>query len=397
MKALKRLFLLAFIYVNLVRCNDDDPSPKAYLVSTEFYGNFDKETLQTLMATAGIDLDPQLISHDVEMYRMVYRTTYKGAEIDASGMVAIPIDASGPVDMVSFQHGTIASHADAPSQMQPGESVANLYAALASTGYIVPIPDFIGFGSSTEISHPYYVEEATADAVIDMVRASKEFAQSVGISFSGDLFLAGYSQGGYATLAAHKAIETDGLEGFNLKASFPASGGYDVKGMQEYFFALTEYNQPFYIAYVAHAYSKHYEWSQPFSLIFQEPYASSIPSLFDGSKSADAINDELTDVIADLIHPEVLQNIEDSEYAFINDRFIENSLTDWVPTTPVYFYHGDADITVPYQNSIDTYNTLIANGTSESTITFTTLDGATHSSGIFPYIEEFVPLMLSID
>jgi hypothetical protein len=59
-------------------------------------------------------------------------------------------------------------------------------------------------------------------------------------------------------------------------------------------------------------------------------------------------------------------------------------------------YHGDADTTVPYQNSVDTYSYLIAHGASEQVVTFTTLPGADHGSGVIPYIEDFTEKLLDL-
>jgi hypothetical protein len=39
---------------------------------------------------------------------------------------------------------------------------------------------------------------------------------------------------------------------------------------------------------------------------------------------------------------------------------------------------------------------LIANGASTSTLTLTPLEGATHYTGVGPYIEAFVPILLSL-
>ena len=58
-----------------------------------------------------------------------------------------------------------------------------------------------------------------------------------------------------------------------------------------------------------------------------------------------------------------------------------------MPQIPIFMYHGDADITVPYQNSVDVYNQFIANGASTDVVTFTTLEGGTHGTGVVPYLE----------
>ena len=65
-------------------------------------------------------------------------------------------------------------------------------------------------------------------------------------------------------------------------------------------------------------------------------------------------------------------------------------MLDWVPTKPMFMYHGDADTTVPYQNSVDTYNHFIASGASPQVVRLKALPGADHGSGVFPYLEDFI-------
>lgn len=394
MKRKSIFFLLALLFIG-IGCSDEE-SRKPYLVSAESYLYISKTTLKSFIQSAGIDVSSEDLKYDVELFKVTYHTTYKGQEITNSGLVSLPAT-TDPVGMLSFQHGTMVANAEAPSLTPTSNRILFLYAALASPGFIAVIPDYTGFGSSSQLMHPYFVEEATATAVIDNLRAGKELALREGLSFDKKLFLAGYSQGGYATMATHKALEEQPLDGFNLVASFPAAGGYDVKGMQEYFFSIDSYSEPFYIAYVAQAYRVYYDWTEPLSDFFNEPFAGEIPNLFDGSKTGSEINQALTEDVHDLINPNLLEGIDESaQYAYIVDAFNDNSLLDWIPSRPVYMYHGDADITVPYQNSVDTYDRLLDNGASPSVVHFTTLPGDDHESGVFSYLEEFIPIMLSL-
>lgn len=382
----------------LYSCKEDDPEPvNEVLIGSENILTRTAGELQTFISLSGLTLPVAELKYDVDIYKITYKTEYlNDEEITASGLVILP-KKSGSYPMVSFQHGTIAAHTEAPSVQPVSSTELILYAALASPGFIAAVPDYIGFGSSANLPHPYYVEDLTAEAVTDMLDAAFELAREKGITFNKKLFLAGYSQGGYATMAAHKEIESDDLDDFDLVASFPASGGYDVKGMQEYFFSLDTYEEPFYIGYVASSYKTTYNWSQPFSDIFNEPYATRIPSLYDGSKSSGEINAQLTTHIPDLLNSDILANIDtDARYKNIIDAFNENSLTDWKPTRKMYMYHGDADVTVPYSNSTATYNKLISNGASASIVTLTSFPGKNHETGVGPYIEAFVPLMLSL-
>ncbi len=363
-----------------------------YLISADTFITRTAGDLQFILGAAAPDLDLTELKYDAMILKVKYKTKYKGGDIEASGLVIMPLTMD-EVDMLSFQHGTIAADADAPSNLTISNQAGYLYQAIASFGMIAVIPDFIGFGASVDISHPYYVEDLTASSVVDNLKAAKELAEIMGINFSGDLFLAGYSQGGYATMATHKWIEEKGLENFDLIASFPASGGYDVRSFQEYFFQLDIYDQPFYMAYVVNAYNSTYDWNMPFSDIFNEPYASRITdlNLFNGQFTNTQINDQLNDTLAVLINSEVFTDFETSaKYASLKEQLIENSLTDWTPTIRMFMYHGTADITVPYQNSVVTYDKLIQNGASPAILTFKDLPGADHGSGVIPYLSELI-------
>jgi pimeloyl-ACP methyl ester carboxylesterase len=378
-------------------CSDDkSPVKNESLISSTSFLKRSSGEIKTYIGSSGLDLPLDEIKHDVELFKVTYHTKYKGNDITASGVVILP-ETTDKIGMLSFQHGTISAHKDAPSVLPLNSSELIYYAALSTMGLITVVPDYIGFGSSADVMHPYYVEEYTAGAVIDLIKAAKELAREQKISFNEKLFLAGYSQGGYATMAAHKYIEENGLSGFNLVASFPASGGYDIKGVQEYFFDQETYDEPYYLAYVARAYQTAYDWTSPLSDFFQEPYATKIPGLFDGSKSGSQINDELTTTVASLITSDIKANIDtDSKYDYIVNAFNENSLTDWKPTIKMIMYHGSADVTVPYQNSVSVYNHFIDEGASSSIVQLITLPDATHATGVQPYIEDFIPKLIEM-
>ncbi|QNL22435.1 hypothetical protein HZR84_10950 [Hyphobacterium sp. CCMP332] len=392
----KYILSISVITTLLFSCNSEDDiiapgnenQEPSVLVSLDTFLIRPSGELQTFVEAAISGIDPATIKYDAVILKVVYRTKYKGETINASGLVILP-STEDEVDMLSFQHGTIGSDAEAPSNITLQDQAAIFYSAIAGTGMIAVIPDFIGFGASANIPHPYYVEDLTASATIDNIRAAKEIAELFQLDFNNELYLAGYSQGGYATMATHKWIEEKGLDGFNLIASFPSSGGYDMKGFQEYFFTLETFHQPFYMAYVVNAFKSAYDMSLNFSDVFNDPYASRIPDLFNGQYTGTEINNQLNDTLSVLLKAEAIAGLEtDPLYADLKMQLIENSLTDWVPQKRMFMYHGTSDVTVPYQNSIDTYDQLIENGASENIVTFTPLQDATHGTGVIPYIGE---------
>lgn len=406
MKLIKACIYLPILAIIFTACNGDndgvnpqpdvpEASPKTLVESVRIFQR-PVGDLKGFISVSGLDVDVDLLVHNVTMYDVIYNTMYKGESIEASAVMLVP-DTEDTVSTISFQHGTIASDAEAPSNLQLGDGQIILASALSSLGMVVVLPDFIGFGASVEIMHPYYVEDLTATSVMDAIYASRQLADELELSIDTDLYLAGYSQGGYATMATHKHIEESGADFYDLRASFPSSGGYDIKAFQEYFFDLETYRQPFFLTYVANAYKESFDWHQPLSTFFNEPYASEIPDYFDGSLSGSQINERLNDTITVLVNADFLSNPEASEYDFVTDAFRENSLTDWTPGIKMFMYHGDADITVPYQNSVGVYAQLLANGASEDVVSFTTLPGGTHGTGISPYIEQFIGELVKME
>lgn len=398
----KFLVLLVIGVLFLSGCSKDDPGKETpvasplTLVSAEELLTWSVGDLKGFMSTAGVDIDLDAIKYSVSIYEVNYKTDYKGDSVTVSGLVFIP-DTDETVSTVSFQHGTVANDAGVPTNLGLGNGQNLLLSTLSSMGMVTVASDFIGFGSSVNIMHPYYVEDLTATTVMNGVYASRQVAELAGVSVDNELYLAGYSQGGYATMTAHKYCEVNEVPFYELKASFAASGGYDIKGFQEYFFGLESYENPFFLAYVAYAYIVSFDVGD-LTDYFNEPYASAIPEYFDGSMNGEEINDQLTDVIADLVNNDLLENIDTKdEYAYIREAFEDNSPIDFVPQIPLHMYHGNADITVPYQNSVDVYNQFISNGASEDVVTFTTMEGATHGTGVLPYIIDLADQLMNLE
>lgn len=387
------LFILSLIAFS---CDSDDETTPIVEIDRLVEGNVifgrgvsELKSFIELSGNADLIEIGDLIDSDVTFYEVTYRTTYLGQEIIASGLVTFP-ETTEAVPMISFQNGTIASDAEAPTN---NLSTFTVLSGIAGAGYILAIPDYIGFGESVEVIPPYHHAELAGRSVIDLMRATRELAFQEGYSFDGRAFLAGYSEGGYSTMAAHKLMEEENPEGFELVASAPSSGGYDVKGFQEWYFEQESYDNPFFMAFVALSYKTVYEYDEPLSDLFQDPYADRIPALFDGSKNGGQINAELNTVVAEFIQPDIRANIDSNpQYATFVDALNDNTITNWIPRAPMYMYHGTADVTVPYENSVDSYQQLLDAGASPDVVKFIDLPGETHGSGFAPYLLEAITL-----
>lgn len=375
----------------------DEPEPvikKKYLISLTEIDVV--EAWQVKAATAFFEFEElnRYIISDAHMYRMVYNTTYNGEAVQASGVIGIPSEHDVPLAIASLHHGTSIKKADAPSE-SPSDSF--ILTAVATMGMITLIPDFLGFGASEKKFHPYYIEEGAAIPVVDMIHATVELMEDSAFIWNEHLYLTGYSEGGYVTMAAHKYIQEHPDEGLTVTASAPAAGGYDLLHMKDYFFNQETYSEPFYMAYVISAYKTWYNWTEPLSTFFQEPYASKIPDLLDGSKSGNEINNELTNDVGDFLQADMMSEFDsDVKYSEFKQALIDNSLLDWVPKAPVRMYHGTADITVPFSNSEATFKKLKENGAGNN-LQFIAIEGADHSTGLLPMFKDATLWILEMD
>lgn len=389
----KKLFniLLAATILLFQACSSDDESGNddiPALVSAEIGFTGNSQLAKDIIAAFEIDVDLDLLQYDMELYKVVYNTTYKGEQIQASGVVILP-KTEDPVGMLSFQHGTILADSEAPSRLSSADGSTFFYASMASPGLIAVIPDYIGYAESGDVTHPYLIEEPYANAVIDNIKAAVELANDKGLNFNGDLYLAGYSEGGYATMVAHKAIEQQGIDGITLKASFPGAGIYNLTTTAAETQNTETLNNPEFYSFRLFAYYDHHDLGLELTDIWNEPYASRVSTLFDGSKTGPEAAEQLNANVTELLASDYINSIEtDSKYEAYRNAEIENNVLDWTPTVRMYLSHGDADLVVPYQATVDAYNYFIDNGVSPNLVTFETYEGLDHGPAVAPYLED---------
>jgi hypothetical protein len=170
-------------------------------------------------------------SCDVNVYHIEYYTVGgAGESTTASGALMVP-GGSGAVcqgarPIVLYAHGTSTERnfniADLTDQ-QNSEGIL-LAAFFAARGYIVVAPNYAGYDTSTLTYHPFLVADQQSKDMIDALTASRTvLSTNAQVSDNGQLFITGYSQGGYVAMATHRAMQADGMA---VTASAPMSGPY---------------------------------------------------------------------------------------------------------------------------------------------------------------------------
>jgi len=385
-KFIPGILVVVLLALNFIDCDKhstkpEQPKIRGEIISTNSLNVFSKEEIKHLITAYNIPFTTEL-SYSVEVIQMVYQTIdSKENFIQASGAVMIPMNGEN-LPLLSLHHGTETKRemVASVSPFNSTEGFAGLI--MASIGYLCCLPDYPGFGMS-EILHPYLHAKSLSIAVIDYLRAVKSYCAEKKISLNGQLFLTGYSEGGYVTLAAHKEIEQNYSDEFDVTAAAPMAGPYDLIGTTKSIFQDSTYNSPAYIAFFLTAYNEIYGWDR-LTEIFNDPYGEKMPSLFDGSQTYGEINSQLPVKINELLRQNFIDDYQNGKETEFISVIEENSLLNWTPNAPIRFYHGDADDTVPYQNALTTVENLRDNG--GTNIELITLEGKDHETAGLPAI-----------
>jgi pimeloyl-ACP methyl ester carboxylesterase len=304
---------------------------------------------QALMWLAGI----KGISADqtIDCYRVLYPSTGPdGKPTRLSGLLALP-HGTAPRGLVSFQHGTTSDREDVPSNLNTdGLAAAILF---AGNGYAVIAPDYAGLGASKG-PHPYFVASDTARAVADMLHAVRRIP---GVPKTPP-FLIGFSEGGFATLAAQRALE---VKGEKVLASAALAGAYNLRTLSIPFeLKGPSHNASIYLALWVRGYAMRY--GHPLATAFTPKYAKLVPELFDTPHDADAIEKALPSNPRVLFTREALDAIDGKGQHWLVDALAQNEMGDWRAKAPIRLYYGSRDVDVTPEESVRTARQMKARG-----------------------------------
>ncbi len=314
-----------------------------------------------------------LVKYGVKAVKIEYKTVDVNNEsITASGLILIPVT-SNQVPVLSFQHGTIFTDAAAPSHYQ--SDFTDMLTIMASTGYAIIVPDYLGYGSSSQIAHPYEHRTSLATACRDMLRAGYEyFIVSPGTNRSSKLFLAGYSEGGFATMSLYKMLQDENSNEFAVSGVSVGAGAYNKT---EFAKRITSQNTPStyinYFLWVMLTYNSIYsDLQRPVSYYINSPWAEAVTS--SGPFAEVESNPNL------LFQSNFVESITNETDAPFLAALADNDCYNWKPLSPLLMIHGNADELVPFFNSQSAYDAMIAYGAEN--ITLTEVAGGTHESVI---------------
>ena len=334
------------------------------------------------------------ISYTLEMQKVTYQSIgADGQSHTMTGLLILPRSIFGTkpsVPILMFQHGTETLRAYSPSRYlahldRPADyPEVMVAAAIASTGYAVAMADYEGMGDNTG-TQPYVHGASLARQVVGMLRASRDIIggtagnSSSPCSWNSQLFLMGYSEGGYVTMTTTRELQLNHAGEFTVTASAPLSGPHDLSGvMRGVMLSNSTFKAPYFLPFLLTSYN-YASGGTLFSpaTALTSSYNTTIPPLFDGNSPSDRISEAMGMGFSpvNLIVPKsvLTQQFIDQLtldtsplVAFLkqNDSFRDplNVNSVWKPTVPMRMYHHKSDDLVPYANSQIAFNAFSSVG-----------------------------------
>ena len=217
----------------------------------------------------------------------------------ASGALMIPTGSDarcqGPRPILAYAHGTVTERSFNIADLTDTDNAEGLLIALvfAAQGYVVVAPNYAGYDSSNLAYHPYLHAQQHANDVLDALTAARSAlptSTAPSVTDGGQLFITGYSQGGFAAMAAHRLLQQNGVA---VTASAPMSGPYALAAFGDaVFMGQVVGSAPLFVSWLTTSYDRIYGdvYATPADA-FDARYAATIEALLPSADSRSALYD----------------------------------------------------------------------------------------------------------
>ncbi len=313
------------------------------------------------------------------------RGEYLCDPVRLSGRVFFPpawrVRSLRPLPLVVFTHGT-GLRKDAVASNFSGHEWVFGAAAAVYYGFAVVMPDLPGMGGDSGAYHPYCHRRSLAYAVVDALPAVRRMLREdrylLDNPYRWDdrLFLMGYSEGGYASLAAARELESRperyrAESGFTLAGTACMGAPYDLSGTMRRAFLAEDEPCPhsFFLPLLVLGYHGVYgrlidpqEIFEP--VLLERRKDGDVLQWADGGMEGLHVDVALARRLGAAAGQVVLRSLFRPAWAAgvldapdfpatpLGEILRENDLLDgWAPTRPILFGHSPDDRDVPIQNA----------------------------------------------
>jgi len=366
-------------------CNDIDNTGENIVgdnfVKAEIIDDINSSTMLSIVKSS---IDPNAVNaFGYKAVKITYNTKDQNDEdVVASGLLVIPTASDEyqayrisqgeqpfSVSMICDNHGTIFLNSEAPTNVEVKDGMPNYPLAVSMTGYAGfagIYPDYIGYGDSNDKGHPYLLKKASARASLDMIKASQRYMTDNNIVFNSQLFISGYSEGGYVALTLAEEIEKNHQGEFNLMGIAPMAGPYLLDKFGDSIIKSDGVmSVPAFIAFLADSYANAYS-NLTLSEMVLDTKLPAFENLFDGNNSLLDIQLKLGLTLNAptnyLFKDSFISDYEATPENKLRVELKENNAGDWSATTKIKLIHCSNDDIVPVDMTNGVEYTLNSNG-----------------------------------
>jgi acetyl esterase/lipase len=285
----------------------------------------------------------------VKLYRVRYESVVPelgNRPTVASGLVAVPqMDAADPLPVVSYQHGTVFDKDDVPSRPDRSSETRIMIARFAAQGYVVIAADYFGRGDS-DLPDSYLVKGSTQQAAFDMLGAARQVLTGLGVT-PGRLFISGWSQGGWATLAFLEKLESLKVP---VAAAAVASGPVDIALTLDRWLNNPQPGDAFYlpgaVTLQVHAFAYYRQTPGMPAIAIQPDYVAAAGDLYAGRMDFKTFYARTRPTLAEFTTPAFRALVASGQGAYWQ-ALDASQVYRWRLVTPLRTWYGGSDEVTP--------------------------------------------------
>ena len=304
---------------------------------------------------------PHLVSHEVVKYAS---KDDQGNDIELSGLFTYPFKLDGEIlqtPLVSYDHGTELLKKYAPSKWDPFDiseyknfmEVIVAHVLASFFGWSIVMPDYQGMGYDLNEPHPYCIREKLATSTADMVEKGINMIKDNNheyVNWDGHLFVYGYSEGGYVTMAVTQELENRDIA---MTGSVCMDGPYDLSGtMLDAMIGDAPAPVPYYLPLMLVGYHNAYPHTYIYEQMLKEPYRTDVPKYATGFYDEDVVNGIMpaSHILKEIFEDAFVDSLNDSTSVAWQKLYENDTYPNWVPETTMLMWHCQNDDCVPIGN-----------------------------------------------
>ncbi|MGL4987075.1 MAG: lipase family protein, partial [Treponemataceae bacterium] len=252
--------------------------------------------------------------------------------------------------IVLANHYTITANNEAPSQTFQYD------AWFALKGYVVVMPDYIGFGKTKDKPQTYLHSESTARASLDLFKATQKYLEANGKKTSGSNYNLGYSQGGAVSIAV---LSKASKESISFTKTYAGAGPYSPEKTFHEIMGKNTIALPAAVPLIVIGMDASYDLNLDYTKVFKEPLVSNYQGWVNSKEFTTAeINQKIgTTTISEILTANMFDE-NNAQRKILVEKLRDNELSgSWISNLKgekkinVFLFHSTSDDVVPYINS----------------------------------------------